>query len=269
MLSVNQVHFHYKKGQTVLKDINFTIESGQFVAIVGANGSGKSTIAKLLNGLLLPTEGTVKFDSLDTSRPADLIQIHEQIGLIFQHPEDQFITTTVKDEVLFGLENIRVPREEMQDRLMHALQAVQMEAYLEAMPHELSGGQQQRVAIASILAMRPRIIIFDEATSMLDPQGREQILSILHELHGQGMTIIHITHHMEEVLSVDRLILLHQGMVEFDGDPITFFETMSVNEYQLQLPFAVKLHHKLRLTSPLHTDWKEMITSQWSTNFKM
>lgn len=269
MLTFNQVHYYYKKGQPVLNDINFTIEPGQFVAIIGANGCGKSTIAKLMDGLLLPKEGTVKLDSLDTSRPTDLIKIHERIGLIFQNPEDQFITTTVKDEVLFGLENIRVPREEMRERLLHALQAVQMDEYLEAMPHELSGGQQQRVAIAAILAMRPQIIIFDEATSMLDPQGRVQILSIMHELHRQGMTIIHITHHMEEVLSVERIILLHQGRIEFDGDPLAFFDTVPVADYQLQLPFAVKLHHKLGLTSPMQADWKEMISSQWSMSLTM
>lgn len=269
MLSFHHVHFHYKKGQPVLKDINFTIGPGEFVAIVGANGCGKSTIAKLMDGLLLPQKGTVTLDHLDTSRPADLIQIHEQIGLIFQRPEDQFITTTVQDEVLFGLENIRVPREEMQDRLLHALQTVQMEDALEAMPHELSGGQQQRVAIASVLAMRPQIMIFDEATSMLDPQGREQVLSIMHKLHQQGLTIIHITHHMEEVLSAERIILLHEGRLEFDGDPLTFFDTMPVAAYQLELPFAVKLHRKLRLKSPLQADWKEMISSQWSTSYTM
>lgn len=266
MLTFNQVHFYYKKGQPVLENINFTIEAGEFVAIIGANGCGKSTIAKLMDGLLLPKKGSVELNGLDTSRPADLVRIHEQIGLVFQNPEDQFITTTVMDEVIFGLENIRVPREEMQGRLLHALQAVQMEDYLEAMPHELSGGQKQRVAIAAIVAMRPHIIIFDEATSMLDPQGREQVLSIMHELHRLGMTIIHITHHMEEVLSAARMLLIHNGRLEFDGDPLTFFETMPATDYQLQLPFAVRLHQTLHQRAPLTADWKEMITSQWSTN---
>lgn len=266
MLTFKQVHFYYKKGQPVLENISFTINPGEFVAIVGANGSGKSTIAKLMDGLLLPKKGRVEFNSLDTSKPSDLTRIHEQIGLVFQNPEDQFITTTVMDEVLFGLENIRVPREEMLERLHHALQAVQMEDYLEAMPHELSGGQKQRVAIAAIVAMRPRIIIFDEATSMLDPQGREQVISIMHELHGQGMTIIHITHHMEEVLSADRMLLIHQGRLEFDGDPLTFFETVAAADYQLQLPFAVRLQQQLHPKAPLTADWKEMIRSKWSIN---
>lgn len=266
MLTFDHVHFYYKKGQPVIEDISFIIESGEFVAIVGANGCGKSTIAKLMDGLLLPKEGHVKFKSLDTSNSVDLDKIHTQIGFVFQNPEDQFITTTVMDEVIFGLENIHVPREEMRNRLDYALQAVQMAEYLEAMPHQLSGGQKQRVAIAAILAMRPQIIIFDEATSMLDPQGREQVLSIMHELHTQGMTIIHITHHMEEVLSAERILLIHEGRIEFDGDPLSFFETVPVTEYQLELPFAVRLHHKLQLKTPLMANWKEMISSKWFIN---
>ncbi|MEC0240270.1 energy-coupling factor transporter ATPase [Paenibacillus dokdonensis] len=266
MLTFKQVHFYYKKGQPVLENISFTIEPGEFVAIVGANGCGKSTIAKLMDGLLLPKEGSVELNNLDTSKPSDLTRIHEQIGLVFQNPEDQFITTTVMDEILFGLENIRVPREEMLERLQHALQAVQMEDYLEALPHELSGGQKQRVAIAAIVAMRPKIIIFDEATSMLDPQGREQVISIMHELYGQGMTIIHITHHMDEVLSAERMLLIHQGRLEFDGDPLTFFETMPAADYQLHLPFAMRIHQQLHEKAPLTADWKEMIRSQWSIN---
>ncbi|WP_405173696.1 energy-coupling factor transporter ATPase [Paenibacillus sp. FSL H8-0260] len=266
MLTFDQVCFYYKKGQPLLEDISFTIDAGEFVAIVGANGSGKSTIAKLMDGLLLPRKGTVQFKSLDTAKPTDLAEIHQQIGFVFQNPEDQFITTTVMDEVLFGLENIRVPREEMRSRLDYALQAVHMEDYLEAMPHQLSGGQKQRVAIAAILAMRPQVIIFDEATSMLDPQGRQQVLSIMQELHRQGLTLIHITHHMEEVLAAERVLLLHQGRLEFDGDPLTFFETMPVADYQLQLPFAVRVHTLLHSAAPLTADWKGIIRSQWSTN---
>ncbi|MCJ8013588.1 energy-coupling factor transporter ATPase [Paenibacillus sp. KQZ6P-2] len=264
MLTFDQVHFYYRKGQPVIDNMTFTIEEGEFVAIIGSNGCGKSTIAKLMDGLLLPKEGHVNFNGLDTSEPTELARIHEQIGFVFQNPEDQFITTTVLDEVIFGLENIRVPREEIRLRLDQALQAVQMEDYLEAMPHQLSGGQKQRVAIAAILAMRPQIIIFDEATSMLDPLGRKQVLSIMHELHHQGLTIIHITHHMDEVLSAERVLLIHQGRLEFDGDPSTFFDTISVTDYQLDQPFAVRLHKLLGLNAPLTADWKEMIRSEWS-----
>lgn len=265
MLTFDQVHYYYKKGQPVVENVSFTIDAGEFVAIVGANGCGKSTVAKLMDGLLLPRQGTVKFKSLDTAKPADLVKIHQQIGFVFQNPEDQFITTTVMDEVLFGLENIRVPREEMRSRLDEALQAVHMEDYLDAMPHQLSGGQKQRVAIAAILAMRPQVIIFDEATSMLDPQGRQEVLSIMQQLHRQGLTIIHITHHMDEALSAERIILLHKGGVEFDGDPQTFFETVPVTDYQLQLPFAVRIHAVLEQEVPLTADWKGIIRSQWPT----
>jgi len=266
MLTFDRVHFYYKKGQPVLEDVSFTIEAGEFVAIVGANGSGKSTIAKLMDGLLLPRKGSIQFKGLDTTKPADLAEIHQQIGFIFQNPEDQFITTTVMDEVLFGLENIRVPREEMRSRLEYALQAVHMDDYLDAMPHQLSGGQKQRVAIAAILAMRPQVIIFDEATSMLDPKGRQQVLAIMQELHRQGLTIIQITHHMEEVLSAERLLLLHQGRLEYDGAPLAFFETMPVADYQLQLPFAVRVYALLHSAAPPTADWKGIIRSQWSTN---
>ncbi len=266
MLSFDQVRFYYKKEQPVIDNVSFTVEAGEFVAIVGANGCGKSTIAKLMDGLLLPRKGTVKFNALDTAKPADLAEIHQQIGFVFQNPEDQFITTTVMDEVLFGLENIRVPRDEMRNRLDEALRAVHMEDYLEAMPHQLSGGQKQRVAIAAILAMRPGVIIFDEATSMLDPQGRQQVHSIMQELHRQGMTIINITHHMEEVLSAERVLLLHKGRLEYDGDPLTFFETMQVEDYQLQVPFAVRLHTILEQKNPLTADWKGSIRSQWPIN---
>ncbi|WP_068618384.1 energy-coupling factor transporter ATPase [Paenibacillus tuaregi] len=266
MLTFNQVHYYYKKGHPLIDNMSFTIQPGEFVAIIGPNGCGKSTLARLMNGLILPKEGHVRFKHLDTSKPADLAEIYKRIGLIFQNPEDQFITTTVMDEVLFGMENIRVPREEMAARLQHVLRAVHMEEYMHALPHELSGGQKQRVAIASILAMRPECIIFDEATSMLDPQGREEIMSMMHELHRQGMTVIHITHHMEEVLHVQRVLLIQDGRIEFDGDPLHFFENVSLEDYQLEAPFAVRLHKKLGLKSSLMANWKEMIRSQWSSS---
>lgn len=266
MLRLDHVHFYYKKGQPVVDDISFTINQGEFVAIVGANGCGKSTIAKLIDGLVLPKQGQVHWNTLDTSNPNELAEIRQQIGYIFQNPEDQFITTTVMDEVLFGLENIAVPRAEMEQRMLEALQAVQMESYLDAEPHQLSGGQKQRVAIAAILAMRPHMIIFDEATSMLDPQGREQVLHIMHQLHQQGITIIHITHHMDEVLTAERVLLINQGRLVFDGSPSSFFEEIPVAHYQLQLPFAVHVHRLLELQTPMTANWKEGIRTQWSIN---
>lgn len=266
MLVFDEVHFYYHKDRPVTGNLSFTIEAGQFVAVVGANGCGKSTAARLMNGLLLPKRGSVSFNGLSTANPEELRRIREQIGFVFQNPEDQFITTSVMDEVIFGLENIRVPREDMRERAEAALRAVQMEDYADAMPHELSGGQKQRVAIAVILAMRPRLIIFDEATSMLDPEGRQRVLSIMQELHQQGITVVHITHQMDEVLSADRVLLLHEGRLAFDGTPLALFETVPLGGYQLEPPFAVRLHGMLQWNGPLLADWKEMLSSEWPMN---
>lgn len=266
MLIFDQVSFYYKKEHPILEDINFTIQQGEFVGIVGPNGCGKSTLAKLIDGLLLPKQGTVKFHNFDTKNPNDLMNIRQNIGFVFQNPEDQFITTSVLDEVIFGLENIRVPREDMYTRARSALQIVQMVDYVDSMPHELSGGQKQRVAIAAIMAMQPQVIIFDEATSMLDPEGRKQIVTIMHALHRKGMTIIHITHHMDEVLQADRILLVNQGRICFDGSPTLFFETIPVADYQLQQPFAIRLHQLLNQEWAFTADWKGVIRSQWPTN---
>ncbi|MGV2881730.1 energy-coupling factor transporter ATPase [Paenibacillus taichungensis] len=263
MLVFDQVDYHYQREHPVLHQLSFEIHQGEFISIIGGNGSGKSTLAKLMNGLLQPREGQVKLEHLNTLNPDDLGKIRELVGLVFQNPDDQFITTSVLDEVVFGLENLRVPRNEMTHRVKKALQAVHMEDYAKAMPHQLSGGQKQRVAIAAVVAMEPSIMIFDEATSMLDPQGRRDILDVMHTLHQQGLTIIHITHHMEEILSADRVLLLSKGEVAFDGTPSVLFSSVSMTEHQLTLPFAVRLHQALGLNVPLCADWKETITSLW------
>ncbi|MNO47876.1 Energy-coupling factor transporter ATP-binding protein EcfA1 [compost metagenome] len=264
MLVFDQVDYHYRRGHPVLRQLSFEIHQGKFISIIGGNGSGKSTLAKLMNGLLQPREGQVKLDHLNTLKHEDLGRIRELVGLVFQNPDDQFITTSVLDEVVFGLENLRVPRDEMAHRVNEAIKAVHMEDYVEAMPHQLSGGQKQRVALAAVVAMDPSILIVDEATSMLDPQGRRDILDVMHALHRQGMTVIHITHHMEEILSADRVLLLSKGEIAFDGTPSALFSNVSITEHRLAPPFAARLHQALGLETPLSADWKETITSLWS-----
>ncbi|MFJ5766715.1 ATP-binding cassette domain-containing protein [Lysinibacillus sp. NPDC093210] len=268
MLVFEHVDFYHKKNAPILKDIHFTIQDGEFVSIVGKNGCGKSTLAKLMIGLLLPKNGIVRFHHLETSNAVDLKEIRQQIGFIFQNPEDQFITTSVRDEIIFGLENIRLPKEEMDQRVHWASKAVDMGTYLDYMPHELSGGQKQRVAIAAILAMRPQCIIFDEATSMLDPIGREQVLALMQSLHQSGLTIIHITHHMDEVMQTDRVLLLDNGQICFDGRPITLFETINVRDFSLVEPMSVRIHQLANEAWSLTADWEGAIRLLWDTNLK-
>ncbi|MEK5032244.1 ATP-binding cassette domain-containing protein [Paenibacillus sp. FSL R7-0302] len=269
MLAFDQVDFAYRRGQPVLRQLSFDIRQGEFVAIIGANGSGKSTIAKLMNGLLLPRAGEVRLGALSTSNRQNLISIREQAGLVFQNPDDQFITASVLDEVVFGLENLRVPRTAMLSRATRALQAVHMEHYMDAASHQLSGGQKQRVAVAAVLAMEPSILILDEATSMLDPQARQDLLQVMRTLHRQGLTIIHITHHMDEVLPSGRVLLLSQGELAFDGTPSSLFSSVSMTEHQLAPPFAVRLFQTLGLDAQLHAEWKETVRSLWSTHCRM
>ncbi|MEN1987037.1 energy-coupling factor transporter ATPase [Paenibacillus hubeiensis] len=269
MLTLDQVHFYYRKGQDVLHDISLSVPKGEFAAIIGGNGSGKSTLAKLMKGLLQPKKGEIRFDDWCTSKPEEAAKIHQHIGMVFQNPDDQFITTTVTDEIVFGMENIRLSRAEMHVRLHQVLNEVGLEREAEMSPHQLSGGQKQRVAIAAILAMQPDVIVLDEATSMLDPEGRRQIMCILQELHLRGVTVIHITHHMDEVLYAERVISLNAGRMAFDGTPAAFFETQPLNEYGLEQPFAARLRMALAGSvgdKPLTPDWKEWIRERWHTS---
>lgn len=253
MLALEQVDFFYRSGQPVLEQVSLTLRPGEFVSIIGGNGSGKSTLARLMAGLQSPRQGRVVRE--------DMLQV----GIVFQNPDDQFITTMVEDEIVFGMENIGLSREEMQERLPEVLRAVHMEEYRQARPNQLSGGQKQRVAIAAVLAMRPQLIILDEATSMLDPEGRQQILSILRELHRQGVTLVQITHHMEEALHGQRALVLHEGRLVFDGLPSQAFLTLPLAEYGLMAPFAARVQHALGVEAPLTPDWKELIRTQWHT----
>ena len=217
--------FTYGKSEApALKNINMTIAKGEFVAVLGHNGSGKSTLAKLINCILIPTEGKVFTAGMDTSDEANTFEIRRRAGMVFQNPDNQLVATVVEDDVAFAPENLGLPREEIRRRVDDALNAVGMYDHREHTPANLSGGQKQRVAIAGVLAMEPECLIMDEATSMLDPVGRREVTAIAHRLNEErGMTVVCVTHHMSEAVSADRVIVLKDGEILLDGAPREVF----------------------------------------------
>ena len=231
-----------------LDDVSLAIERGEFVAVLGSNGSGKSTLAKHLNALLLPTEGVCRVDGIDTREEAEVWRIRQKVGMVFQNPDNQLIAAVVEDDVAFGPENLGVPSAEIRRRVDAALAAVNMTAFRSYAPHLLSGGQKQRVAIAGTLAMQTEAIVFDEATAMLDPEGRAEILSIVKRLHEeQQITVIYITHFMEEAAAADRVVVLDQGHVVMDAPPrAVFSHADELRALGLEVPLAVEMRDRLR-----------------------
>ena len=218
-IQVSHLSFGYDKEKKVIHDASFAIEAGSYTTIIGHNGSGKSTIAKLMIGLLESDSGVITVDDLELSE-ANIHEIRDRIGIVFQNPDNQFIGASVADDIAFGLENHQVPSEEMQDIIEEFADRVHMRKFLNSEPTKLSGGQKQRVAIAGVLAMKPQIIIFDEATSMLDPQGKAEINALIQDIHAKSnLTIISITHDIEEVAHSDHVIVLDQGNIVLDGTP--------------------------------------------------
>ena len=208
----------------VFQDLSLDIEQGSFVAVLGHNGCGKSTLAKHLNAILLPEGGTVTVYGLDTKQEENLLAIRQQVGMVFQNPDNQIVSNVVEEDVAFAPENLGVPSEEIRRRVDEALEAVGMAAYKKHAPHLLSGGQKQRVAIAGVLAMRPKTIVLDEPTAMLDPQGRQEVVSIVEKLsREQNITVILITHHMDEAICADRVIAMDDGKIIADGTPKDVF----------------------------------------------
>ena len=208
----------------VFQDLSLDIEQGSFVAVLGHNGCGKSTLAKHLNAILLPEGGTVTVYGLDTKQEENLLAIRQQVGMVFQNPDNQIVSNVVEEDVAFAPENLGVPSEEIRRRVDEALEAVGMAAYKKHAPHLLSGGQKQRVAIAGVLAMRPKTIVLDEPTAMLDPQGRQEVVSIVEKLsREQNITVILITHHMDEAICADRVIAMDDGKIIADGAPKDVF----------------------------------------------
>ncbi|MDQ7844034.1 MAG: energy-coupling factor transporter ATPase [Armatimonadota bacterium] len=227
--------------------VSMTIERGEFVAIVGGNGSGKSTLAKHLNALLLPTEGEVRVDGLDTRDRSALWEIRRRVGMVFQNPDNQLVATVVEEDVAFGPENLGLPPEEIARRVAAALTAVEMLPFRRAEPHLLSGGQKQRVAIAGVLAMRPECLILDEATTMLDPQGRREVLDTVQRLNRSGVTVILITHSMDEAALAHRVIALFRGHIALEGPPERIFDRgRDLEAIGLGLPLVPALARALR-----------------------
>lgn len=251
ILSFENVTFTYNaEDQEVLpavSDVSFSIQQGEWIALVGHNGSGKSTIAKLMNGLLFPEEGKVKVLGQAITEET-LWDIRSQMGMVFQNPDNQFVGATVQDDVAFALENNGVPHEVMVERVHEALSQVKMEEYKDHEPHHLSGGQKQRVAIAGALAMRPKLLILDEATSMLDPQGRMEVIETIRRLReSTGLTVISITHDLEEAALAERIVVMNQGRKHVEGSPKDVFQRgTELTEMGLDLPFALRMTHLLQ-----------------------
>ncbi len=231
-----------------VRDVSVEVEPGSFVAVLGHNGSGKSTFAKHLNSLLLPTEGTVWVDGMDTTDDEHLWDVRKTAGMVFQNPDNQIIATVVEEDVGFGPENIGVPTKEIWERVEKALKSVGMYEFRSASPNKLSGGQKQRVAIAGIMAMKPKCIVLDEPTAMLDPNGRKEVISALHELNEQeDVTVILITHYMDEVVGADRVIVMDGGSVVMDGTPREIFSRVEeLKELRLDVPQVTEVAWNLR-----------------------
>lgn len=231
-----------------LKAASMKVQKGQFITVIGRNGSGKSTFARLLNGLLQPTQGMVLVNNIDTRQEEYIWEIRRTTGMVFQNPDNQIIGTTVEEDVAFGPENLGVPPQEIRQRVDDAIATVGMSEYAKHGPHLLSGGQKQRVAIAGILAMKPECIILDEATAMLDPVGRKEVMRVLQKLNrDENITILHITHHMEEAIQADRVIVVDRGEIVLDGTPREVFANVEkVKSLGLDVPQVTELMYGLR-----------------------
>lgn len=273
LVSVDSLSFMYEDQQTkALDNVSFQIKEGEWVAIVGHNGSGKSTLAKLLNGLYFTKEGSIRIGDIVISEET-VWDARKRVGMVFQNPDNQFVGTTVKDDVAFGLENNAIPREEMHKRVEASLEKVNMLSFLDQEPHHLSGGQKQRVAIAGVIALKPSIIVLDEATSMLDPQGRQEVLDLIKELKQENMTVISITHDLDEAARADRIIIMNKGQVYQEGKPSEIFQLeKELIEIGLDIPFAIRLRSGLEAqgikVDKITLTEEELVTELWTSHFK-
>ncbi len=254
MLQTEHLSFTYPAEEgvsaptTALEDVSLSIEKGSFVVVLGHNGSGKSTLAKHMNAVLLPSGGTVYVEGMDTKDEALLLEIRRRVGMVFQNPDNQIVANVVEEDVAFAPENLGVPSEEIRQRVDDALAAVGMSEFTRHAPHLLSGGQKQRVAIAGVIAMVPECIVLDEATAMLDPSGRREVLSAIRTLNQErGITVVLITHHMDEAMDADRLIVMNDGRLVMDGTPAEVFTQVdALRAMGLAAPDTVELLYGLR-----------------------
>ena len=251
-IEVKDLVYRYSKEQgddnlcPAIDHVSIEIKRGEYISIAGSNGSGKSTLARCLNGLLLPTEGEILVDGMDTNDDDLIWDIRKKIGMVFQNPDNQIVSSMVEDEVAFGPENIGIENPELRKRVDNALKSVGMYEYRNREAHKLSGGQKQRIAIAGAVAMRPDCIVFDEPTAMLDPKGRSQVMKVIRELNDQGITIILITHFMEEVAEADRVLVMKSGKLLADSvTEDVFADTNLIESAGLEIPAAVLLRNEL------------------------
>lgn len=252
IIKIDNLYFQYPHGEDeepklAIKGVSLEIEEGSFTAIIGQNGSGKSTLAKNLNGLLLPSKGAVYVSGMDTRDEDKIWDIRQAAGMVFQNPDNQLVSAIVEDDVAFGPENIGIDPVEIRARVDEALDAVKMGKYKRKAPHLLSGGQKQRIAIAGVVAIRPRCIIFDEPTAMLDPRGRKDIMEIIEKLHREGITVILITHFMDEAVKADRVVIMNKGEILLDGTPEhVFSQDELIRSARLDVPMSAEIAIYLR-----------------------
>lgn len=275
IISLQEVTFTYTEEENIrpaVNNVTYTIRAGEWVAVVGHNGSGKSTLARLMNGLLFPQSGKVRIFGEELNEQ-NLWEARSQMGMVFQNPDNQFVGATVQDDVAFALENSGIPFEEMVERVEESLVKVKMKDFMNSEPHHLSGGQKQRVAIAGAIALKPKILLLDEATSMLDPQGREEVLSTVRQLKDEtDLTVISITHDLEEALHADRVIMMNNGKKYAEGTPEEIFQKgQELVDLGLDLPFAMNISRLLRSKGITlmadHMTEEELVNDLWTSYF--
>ncbi len=248
IIKAQNLTYRYGTGVTAVKDVSLEISDGEFIAIIGHNGSGKSTLARLFNGLLTPTQGEVIVNGINTKDESRIFDVRKTVGVIFQNPDNQLVASIVEDDVAFGAENIGLSREEIGKRIDFALDTVNMQKFRYSTPTRLSGGQKQRIAIAGVLAIMPKVLVMDESTAMLDPVGREEVLSVVKRLNKeQGVTVINITHYMDEIIHADKVFVMDGGKVAFSGTPEEVFSREDdLKRLGLAIPLSAKIGRLLQ-----------------------